>query len=114
MDASELHARRLNAEVITPQNGETFVFPIADGKVKLSGGDQVLRTSTLSRRVSTTTRLIATGRFQETSCTAITLNQESNSTCREKSHSQFHCDTYKDDLGCIGCVDGFHTVHHIE
>ena len=26
---------------------EKFIFPIADGKVKLSGGDQVLRTSTL-------------------------------------------------------------------
>ena len=50
MDASENHARRLNAkEVITPQNGEHFIFPIADGKVRLSGGDQVLRTSTLTR-----------------------------------------------------------------
>ena len=44
MDASELHARRLNAkEVLTPMNGEQFIFPIADGTVKLSGGDQVLR-----------------------------------------------------------------------
>ena len=48
MDASEIHARRLNAkEVLTPQNGEKFIFPIADGTVQLSGGDQVLRTSTL-------------------------------------------------------------------
>ena len=30
-------------------NGEYFIFPIADGKVRLSGGDQVLRTSTLTR-----------------------------------------------------------------
>ena len=46
MDASELHTRRLNAkEVLTPMGGEKFVFPIADGTVKLSGGDQVLRTS---------------------------------------------------------------------
>ena len=29
--------------------GEKFIFPIADGTVKLSGGDQVLRTSTLFR-----------------------------------------------------------------
>ena len=50
MDASEIHAGRLNAkEVITPQNGEFFIFPIADRKVKLSGGYQVLRTSTLTR-----------------------------------------------------------------
>ena len=51
MDASEIHARRLNAkEVLTPpKNGEQFIFRIADGTVKLSGGDQVLRTSTLIR-----------------------------------------------------------------
>ena len=31
LDASELHARRLNAkEVLTPQNGEQFLFPIID------------------------------------------------------------------------------------
>ena len=48
MDASELHARRLNAkEVLTPQRSGNFIFPIADGTV--SGGDQVLRTSTLIR-----------------------------------------------------------------
>ena len=48
MDAFEIHAGRLNAkEVSTLKNGELFIFPIADGKVKLSGGDQVLRTSTL-------------------------------------------------------------------
>ena len=48
MDASELHARRLNAkEVSTPMTGE--IFPLADGTVKISGGDQDLRTSTLTR-----------------------------------------------------------------
>ena len=32
MDASEIHAWRLNAkEVSTPQNGEKMTFPIADG-----------------------------------------------------------------------------------
>ena len=30
-------------------SGEKFIFPFADGTVKLSGGDQVLRTSTLIR-----------------------------------------------------------------
>ena len=34
---------------VNAQNGESFLFPIADGTVKLSGGDQVLRTSTLIR-----------------------------------------------------------------
>ena len=50
MDASEIYAKRLNAkEVLTPMSGKKFMFPIADGTVKLSGGDQVLRTSTLIR-----------------------------------------------------------------
>ena len=50
MDASELHTRRLNArEELTPMRGDNFKFPVVDGTVKLSGGDQVLRTSTLIR-----------------------------------------------------------------
>ena len=50
MDASELHARRLTAkEVFTPMKGDIFIFPVADGTVKVSGGDQRLRTSTLIR-----------------------------------------------------------------
>ena len=50
MDASELHARRLNAkEVLTPMKGEIFIFPVADGTVQTSGEDQDLRTSTLIR-----------------------------------------------------------------
>ena len=49
MDASELHARRLNAkEVLMPMRGYNF-FPVADGTVNVSGGDQRLRTSTLIR-----------------------------------------------------------------
>ena len=50
MDASELHARKLNAkEVLTPMKGEKFILTVADGTVKISGGDQDLRTSTLIR-----------------------------------------------------------------
>ena len=50
MYASEIYAKRLNAkEVLTPMSGEKLKFPIADGTVKLSGGDQVLRTSTSVR-----------------------------------------------------------------
>ena len=49
MDASEIYSKRLNAkEVIFPRQGE-FIFPIADGRIKTSGGDQELRTSTLVR-----------------------------------------------------------------
>ena len=49
MDASEIYSKRLNAkEVIFPNQGE-FIFPVADGRIKLPGGDQDLRTSTLIR-----------------------------------------------------------------
>ena len=52
MDASELHARRLNAkEVLTPMKGDNFIFPVAEGTVKTYGGEQRLRTSTLPRIV---------------------------------------------------------------
>ena len=38
MDASEIHAKRLNAkEVLTPMNGEKLTFPVADGTVKIFG-----------------------------------------------------------------------------
>ena len=43
MDAFQIHALR------TPKGGDTFIFPVEDGTVKLSGGVQVLRTSTLIR-----------------------------------------------------------------
>ena len=47
MDASELHARGLNAEeVLTPQRSGNFIFPVADGTVKIFGSGQRLRTST--------------------------------------------------------------------
>ena len=37
MDASELHARRLNAkEVLTPLRSGNFIFPFADGTVQTS------------------------------------------------------------------------------
>ena len=40
MDASEIYSKRLHAkEVIFPKQGE-FIFPIADGRIKTSGGDQ--------------------------------------------------------------------------
>ena len=35
MDASEIHAKRINAkEVLTPMQGEICLFPVADGTVK--------------------------------------------------------------------------------
>ena len=50
MDASEIYSKRLNAkEVIFPKENGKFIFPIADGRIKLPGGDQELRTSTLIR-----------------------------------------------------------------
>ena len=50
MDASETHAQRLIAkEVIFPKENGKFIFPAAGGRIKLSGGDQDLRTPTLVR-----------------------------------------------------------------
>ena len=41
MDASEIYSKRLNAkEVIFPKENGEFIFPIADGRIKLLGGDQ--------------------------------------------------------------------------
>ena len=50
MDAAEIYSERLNAkEVIFPKENWKIIFPLADGRIKLSGGDQDLRTSTLIR-----------------------------------------------------------------
>ena len=50
MDASELHARRLNAkEVLSPMEGDRFIFPVADGIVKTRGRDRRLKPSTFIR-----------------------------------------------------------------
>ena len=51
MDASEIYSKRLNAkDVIFPKQNGKFIFPIADGRIKPVGGDQDLRTSTLTRQ----------------------------------------------------------------
>ena len=48
MDASEIYSERLNAkEVLFPKENGIFNFPAADGRNKLLGGDQDLRTPTL-------------------------------------------------------------------
>ena len=40
MDASKIHATRLNAkEVLTSMSGEKCIFPIAGGTAKTPGGD---------------------------------------------------------------------------
>ena len=50
MDASEIYSERPNAkEVIFPKENGKIIFPIADGRIKISRGDQELRTSTLIR-----------------------------------------------------------------
>ena len=50
MDASEIYSKRLNAkEVIFHKEKGEFIFPIADGRIQPLGGDQELRTSTLTR-----------------------------------------------------------------
>ena len=118
MDASELHARRLNAkEVLTPMKDENFIFPITDGTIKITGGDRDLRTSTLiqdspdkgeeqdyirgqSKRSSSTPRQNsswydgeAKGDFWSISGDFIYrhhVEPQSNCTCRLKNHSLSH------------------------
>ena len=118
MDASEIYSKRLNAkQVIFPKENGKFIFPVADGRNKFSGGDQKLRASTLVRHRpiqgenhvdflgesegslppphdsfpdAGVKREMTFGPCQETSYTAITLNLESNFNRREKNHSLFH------------------------
>ena len=50
MDASEIYAKRLNAQEVTLSKEDgNFIFPIADGRIRTLGGDQELKTSTLIR-----------------------------------------------------------------
>ena len=57
MDASEIYSKRLNAkEVIFHKENGNFIFPVADGRIKLIGGDQELRTPTLIRESPTSRR----------------------------------------------------------
>ena len=50
MDASEIYSERSSAkEVIFPEEKGEFIFPVEDGRIKLLGGDQDLRTSALMR-----------------------------------------------------------------
>ena len=50
MDSSEIYAKRLYTKeaIFHTQNGK-FINPVADGRIKFVGGDQELRTSTLTR-----------------------------------------------------------------
>ena len=50
MDASEIYSKKIQCKGSTiHQRKWYFYFPIADGRINLSGGDQELRTSTLIR-----------------------------------------------------------------
>ena len=57
MDASEFHARRLNAtEVLTPTKGDSFISPVADGTVRIPGGQRLkpptlIRDETIAKKV---------------------------------------------------------------
>ena len=121
VDASEIHARRLNAkEVFTPMKGEKIMFPVADGTVKNSGvvrmwqhppwsgtaqteeKNKILfeekQTGLLQPHDKTLRGMMVklemiSGPSQATFFTVITWNPESTCTCRERSHSLFHWNT---------------------
>ena len=98
MDASELHARRLNAkEVLKPMTGDNFIFPVADGTVKTPGRDRRLRPSTLIRDHTERgeEQEVFRGESDELSSPnlfkmTITWNPESKCTCPKKNHFLFH------------------------
>ena len=50
MDASEIYSKRRNAQEVISQRKWRIYFPIEDGRIKNLGGDQDLRTSTLTRQ----------------------------------------------------------------
>ena len=103
MDASELHARRINAKaVLTPMKVEKFIFPIADGTVKISGGDQDLRTSALIRD--------SPDRERRTRYNLRGESEASSSTSRRDS-SWFDGETKGDFWSISG---GFIYRHHVE
>ena len=118
-DAPELHAQRLNAkDVIMPQRSGNFNYPVANGTVKIFGGGQRLRTSTLTRErlergeeqeilqgksdeLHSPTHFKTTQRgmmkklkmtsdlLREISFIVITLYPKSNCTCRVNKHFPF-------------------------
>ena len=95
MDASELHARRLNAkEVLTPMTGDNLIFPVADGAVQTPGGDRRLNPSTLIR---------------------IVLNEERNKKFFEDSDELSSPTPLQDDSTRDDAVTGdFIYRHHVE
>ena len=115
LDASEIHARRLNAqEVLTRKNREEYIFLFADGSVNLVGKDKVFREihfrSTMHQVRNTSTFFLESrtglnhqtnkrrtlkpetisGVFLGTVFIVITFNQELNSLCQKRDHSQYH------------------------
>ena len=138
----EFHVRRLNSKERL-MKGYFFKFPVADGTVKVSGGDQRLGTSTLIRDrpeqgeeqevlrgetngLSTPITLEADstldaegkmilGLLREISSIAIRGNPESNCTCREKNDFLFFSSTSTlPEIHIIICVDKFHKIHFID
>ena len=124
MDASELHARKLNAkEVLKPQRSGNFIFPVARGTEKKlwvrttsenvhvnPGGVQkeekyrkffkesqmnyILQPNFKTTRRGMMRKLkVTSGLSQENSFIVITLNPESNCTCREKNNFLFRWST---------------------
>ena len=117
MDASEIHARRLKVkEVLKPQRSGNFIFPVEDGTVKILGktasenihfspGSSGTRRRTFKENqmnyihsptyfmktqlVMMRKRKMTSGLLQESSFIVITLNPQSNCTCREKKHFLF-------------------------
>ena len=142
MDASELHARRLNAkEVLTPMKGDNFIFPVADGTVKTPGGNRRLKPSNPSLRWLNTGRcgspkwfLVYYGRFHlspSRGTQSQTVHAERRIiSCSNEVHRRYQNNTYvtRCIVGktywwllerrwrkrIIRCMDRHHKIHFIE
>ena len=114
MNASEIHARRLNAkETITPKSGEPFYIPNSGWNSKnvwkRSWSPRAHSETGIHRKDRESLRIMAMvkslnlknqkmtqklgktfGLFKEISFIVIMLNRVFNSTCREKNQSLFH------------------------
>ena len=106
LEASENHARRLDAkEVLMPNRGENFKFRVADGTVELAGRDPASRRSISSQDhpardeehndvpqgesdgSDTEAQHDIWSTSEKSHFIVIALNQELNSMCQVKGHS---------------------------
>ena len=96
-DASEVHARRLNAkEVLSSKKGWKIIFPFADGTSKLCGRDHEVRESTLRQ-------------YHPVGSVDLREEFQGNSDVSQPTEAHDHAEARNDFCGCRNSHDG--SVH---